>query len=168
MSDNPRATEAVAAPLPHFDPDACFQIQPRRVAADVVDDEVVIVDLETGSYYTTEGSGCDAWRLLAAGVSVGDTIATLRQRYDDSDEIPGYVASLLAVLTERGLLVAADATDGAPVDLGPVQGLLAPLSDPQPFEAAEFVDFDDMKSLLLLDPVHDVDDRGWPHASPGV
>jgi hypothetical protein len=27
--------------------------------------------------------------------------------------------------------------------------------------------FTDMEDLLLLDPVHDVDARGWPHAAPG-
>ena len=37
-----------------------------------------------------------------------------------------------------------------------------------PFAARDLVSFDDMQSLLLLDPVHDVEDRGWPHAAPGV
>lgn len=145
-----------------------FGVPARRVAADVVDDEVVIVDLESGSYFTTEGAGCDAWRLLAAGVSVRETVAALDRRYSAGEEIPGYVAALVAVFTERGLLVPADGTGEAAVDLGPVRDLLAPVSDPKPFAVADVVDFDDMQRLLLLDPVHDVDDRGWPHAAPGV
>ena len=145
-----------------------FGVPADRVAADVVDDEVVIVDLETGSYFTTEGAGCDVWRLLAAGVSVGETVATLGRRYTDGDAIPGYVEALVDAFTGRGLLVPVETTTTPEVDLGPVQGLLAPLGDPAPFAARDLVSFDDMQSLLLLDPVHDVEDRGWPHAAPGV
>jgi hypothetical protein len=150
------------------DGDARFGVPSRRVAADVVDDEVVIVDLETGSYYTTEGAGCDAWRLLAAGVSVAETTAALRSRYVDDGEIEEYVAALVAAFTGKGLLVPATGPSDETVDLGPVRGLLAPVSDPAPFAAVDVVAFDDMQSLLLLDPVHEVDDRGWPHAAPGV
>lgn len=145
-----------------------FSVPGQRVAADVVDDEVVIVDLETGSYYTTEGAGCDAWRLLAAGIEVAETVEILGRRYADGAEIPDYVAALVDVFTGKGLLEPTDDTAPAEVDLGPVGGLLAPVSDPAPFAAAEVVSFDDMQSLLLLDPVHEVDDRGWPHAAPGV
>ena len=128
----------------------------------------MIVDLESGSYYTTQGAGCDAWRLFAAGASIGETIEVLRARYSSGEDIPEYVAAMLAVLTGRGLLEPAAEPTAAELDLGAVQGTLAPISEPRPFAPAEFVDFDDMRSLLLLDPVHDVDDRGWPHAAPGV
>lgn len=148
--------------------EARFAVPSRRVAADVVDDEVVIVDLETGSYYTTEGAGCDAWRLLAAGVRVGEVVEILGRRYSDGGEIPEYVAMLVEAFTRQGLLVPADGPTDAAVDLGPAGSLLAPVSDPAPFAAADVVSFDDMQSLLLLDPVHEVDDRGWPHAAPGV
>ena len=47
------------------------------MVADVVDDEVVIVNLDNGTYYSTEGAGCDAWRLLTAGTTVARTAAIL-------------------------------------------------------------------------------------------
>jgi len=164
--DAPSPGSPRALPL---DPTTRFRVPSRRVAADVVDDEVVIVDLASGSYFTTEGAGCDVWRLLAGGASVDETVAVLRTRYVDTGAVESYVHTLTAVVVERGLLEPAhDDTDGAPVDLGPAAGVLAPVGEPRPFAAADLVDFDDMKGLLLIDPVHEVDDRGWPHAGPGL
>jgi hypothetical protein len=28
--------------------------------------------------------------------------------------------------------------------------------------------FSDMQGLLLVDPIHEVDDTGWPHTQPGA
>ena len=41
---------------------------------------------------------------------------------------------------------------------GPSDGLRAP------FVAPELKRYADMQDLLLLDPVHDVDEKGWPNA----
>ena len=37
-----------------------------------------------------------------------------------------------------------------------------------PFVAPSFTTFTDMQDIILLDPVHEVDTRGWPHASAGA
>jgi len=43
-----------------------------------------------------------------------------------------------------------------------------PAPEPRrPFEPADFISYHDMKGLLLLDPVHEVDAEGWPHAAAG-
>jgi len=153
-----------------------FRLPAERVAADVVEGEVVIVNLETGSYYTTDGAGCDAWQLLAAGVAVGDAKDVLRRRYLDDGTIDSYVDAIVAFVRDSGLLV--DAGDDAPtvdagaVELGPPAGPVASGSAGGdgglvPFVPSDFIDYDDMRGLLLLDPVHDVDERGWPHAASG-
>ncbi len=44
---------------------------------------------------------------------------------------------------------------------------LAPISagDRPAFEAPVLESYSDMQDLLLLDPIHDVDDAGWPVAN---
>jgi hypothetical protein len=37
-----------------------------------------------------------------------------------------------------------------------------------PFVPPGFATFTDMQDIILLDPVHEVDTRGWPHASAGT
>jgi hypothetical protein len=38
-----------------------------------------------------------------------------------------------------------------------------PLPEPSGFEPPVLEKFTDMQDLILLDPVHEVDERGWPH-----
>jgi len=142
-----------------------LRVASPHVVDDVVDDEVVIVNLNTGAYYNTEGSGCDAWRLLAAEITFGDVVTTMRARYEaDEGVVERYLEELIDQLIAEGLMVVADPSeewgaDGAGVSLSS--------SERVPFEPARLVQFNDLKGLLLLDPVHEVDDRGWPHAAAG-
>jgi hypothetical protein len=141
-----------------------LRVPSARVAADVVDGEVVVINLDTGSYYSTDGAGCDAWVLLAAGASRTEVIDSLAERYEAADgEIATYIDALVDRLLAEGLMapVTDDASNGVDeVRLPPIAGRVA-------FTPADFIGYDDMKGLLLLDPVHEVDDRGWPHAAAG-
>lgn len=151
-----------------IDPSAVVSLPERGVAADVLDDEVVIVDLTTGHYYTIDGTGCEIWRLLTAGVSVGDVISTMTARYSGSPEaIAGHVEGIVGDLLGLGLVVmAGDSDTGTAPDTDP-SAILSPADVPLPFVPATLLGFDDMENLLLLDPVHEVDERGWPHGAPG-
>jgi hypothetical protein len=35
------------------------------------------------------------------------------------------------------------------------------------FRAPGLQRFEDMRGFLLVDPIHEVDDAGWPHMRPG-
>jgi hypothetical protein len=136
-----------------------------RVAADTVEGEAVIINLETGAYYTTEGPGCDAWQLLAAGLSLGEVVTALGERYVAADgDIERYVQRMVATVLGEQLMLLADPSDAPHVDASPQ---LSAADTPVPFEPADFVSFRDMKGLLLLDPVHDVGPEGWPYAADG-
>lgn len=140
-----------------------LRVPEEHIAADVVDGEAVIINLDTGSYYTTDGVGCDVWLMLAAGMTVGQTLERLSVRYEaGGEDLEGYVDALVHALMVEGLMtevgedVGNDAVDPLPA-----------IESPLPFVPADFVSFDDMRQLLLLDPVHEVDERGWPHAATG-
>ena len=144
-----------------------LKVPAKGVAADILDDEVVIVNLVTGHYFSTEGTGCEVWTLLAAGVPVGEVIETITARYGEGiDEVPAYVDHIVTKVLDGGLMIIDDDTSAEPAVSG--SELLPPSEPGRGFSASPFLAFDDMESLLLLDPVHDVDDKGWPHAAPGV
>ena len=138
-----------------------------RVAADIVEGEAVIINLQTGAYYTTDGVGCDAWELLASGRAVAEVVEALRDRYDaDDGAIEAYVDEFTRTVLSEGLMHVLDSDDPAAPDADPVE--LPVLATKLPFEPADFVSYHDMKGLLLLDPIHEVDpDSGWPHAAAG-
>ena len=133
-----------------------FRVNAPDVIDDSVEGEALIVHLGTGAYYSADGTGDVAWRLLAAGHSVSAVIDSLSALTSTAPgEIGAGVSEFVARLTAEGLLLPAPAeTDAAPVELPAAL----------PFAAPKLNKYTDMEALLLLDPVHDVDEGGWPIA----
>lgn len=61
--------------------DAKLSIKPH-VHARAFDDEFVIVDLDRGEYYGLDEVGSEAWKRLASGLTVGQTVNELAEIYD--------------------------------------------------------------------------------------
>ena len=73
-----------------------------RVAAHVVDGEVVVINLDTGSYYSTEGVGGDAWVLLVSGRTLDEVVGSLRSRYQADDGVVEQYVTLRRSSWPRG------------------------------------------------------------------
>lgn len=85
----------------------------RDVLYRELDDEAILLHLESGEYYGLDGTGPHLWRLLAARRSVDEVVAVLLAEYDvpedrlrrDLDELIGELVSrdlLRPVAEERG------------------------------------------------------------------
>jgi hypothetical protein len=149
-----------------YDESLRLTVPTSRVAADTVEGEAVIINLDTGAYYTTEGTGCDAWQLLASGRTLAEVVAALEDRYDaDDGAIAEYVQQLVDTFVAEGLMLVLEPDEDPPVGDGTDE--LPTPETRQTFEPADFISYHDMKGLLLLDPVHEVDAEGWPHAAAG-
>lgn len=132
-----------------------FKINEPDVVAESIDGEVIIINLNSGAYFSSLGSGGAIWQALASGHSVEETLDLLATHYKrPRTEIEPDVRGFTHQLLDEGLLVE---TSGANV----ADGLaLAPSSG---FDAPVLSKYTDMQELLLLDPIHDVDPSiGWP------
>jgi len=137
-----------------------YQLNSPGVVNDIVDDEVVIVNLDTGVYYSTVQSGTTVWQYIESGCTIEEiTKAVIDQHTGDSTFMTQNVHAFLEQLLAEGLIVPGDGASPA-ADVAK-----ATTDRKEPFEAIVFQKYVDMEDLLLLDPVHEVDDRGWPHAS---
>jgi hypothetical protein len=108
------------------------------------------VDLQRGIYFSIRGSGTAIWDLLVDSATVDE--ATLY--VGALGEAASLVAEFVAALEQESLLREVAAHDPTAVSRPPLD---------VPFEPPLFERFTDMEDLLLLDPVHDVDEQGWPH-----
>ncbi len=129
------------------------------VVAETVDGEALIVNLRTGCYYTASGAAEAVWSLLCGGETTEAATRALAAQFDgDGRDLSGYVAGLRAKFLDEELLVAAAGPGDGPV------ARPAPAAR-QPFLAETLTKFTDMQELLILDPVHDVEEEaGWPAA----
>lgn len=125
------------------------------VVYQVFADEVVIVNLSAGNYYSLTKAGAEIFCSAACGLSEEEISSTLSERWGlDRDSSSLTVSSLLGRLLSEGLLVQSDGPPSS-VPAFPVPSL--------PYEEPVLQAYEEMQSLLLLDPIHDVDELGWPH-----
>jgi hypothetical protein len=121
------------------------------------DDETVIVNLETGCYFSLEGAGDAIWALVVDGLSQDDAVAQLCAAYDGGEAvIRAETDAFLAKLMAEKLIEPTDAAAGsaAQTAAGPAR----------PWATPAIQKYTDMEEMLQLDPIHEVDEMGWPQA----
>ncbi len=126
------------------------------------DDEVVIVNLNSGSYYSLEKVAAEIWHLLEKGNAFDEILADLALRYEgDGNEIEATVRQFFHELQQDDLIVSAEPRE--------VTEKITPevVAAKLPFKAPVLLKYTDMQELLLLDPIHEVDDSGWPKSRVG-
>jgi hypothetical protein len=137
-----------------------FRVNTPTVTHETIDGEAVIINLDSGNYYSLVEAGSLIWALVERGASTSEVQNLVQQTYQgDVTDIDQGVHELLTELKRENLIVFVDAAPAA--DLTEVvpssNGHEKPL-----FNAPSLNKFSDMQELLLLDPIHDVDDAGWP------
>ena len=125
---------------------AAYRIRTPQVVHESVAGEVVAIDFGSGSYFSLRGPAEALWSALADDQA--RTVADVAPAVDGAADA-GQVATFLDQLVDLGLLE----RTGEPAGGGDGTGELA------------VEHFTDMEDLILLDPVHDVTDAGWPNTS---
>jgi Coenzyme PQQ synthesis protein D (PqqD) len=139
-----------------------FRPASSQVLSETLDGEAVVINLETGLYYALDPTATEIWDAARAGESRAAIATALASRYSAAPgEIEAAVDDLLAELEAEHLLVAIDGAEAAP--FAP-RALSSSGDAPAPFARPSLSRFDDIQELLLLDPIHEVDEGGWPEA----
>ena len=128
-----------------------------QVVQEMIDGEVVIVNMDNGTYYSTQNLGAAIWQLLLLNKTVDEIVAEICGRYgaESAERIARDVHYIVDSFEKEGLLSPSDAP-GAAAEGEPVW--------PAAYAMPEIVKYVDMQNILLLDPIHEVDQKsGWPH-----
>ena len=134
-----------------------YRINSPPVVLETVDEETIIVNLDTGSYYDLNHTGGRLLEAFGRGLGLDAAIDRIASDYSvDREGVAAAPETLVGQLEEEGIVVAAD----DPAANGAVNGWEPPA---KPYEAPALSKYTDMQELLLLDPVHEVDGAGWPN-----
>jgi len=145
-----------------------FRIDSPNVVYETFENEIVVVHFESGNYYSLEKSAADIWSSIARGMTLAEIAQALNRLYREvPPDIEEQVGQFVAELRQESL-VTADGQD-APVDMGKGEKLPdSPVpSEQSAYESPVLQRYTDMQDMLLLDPIHEVDESGWPAARPG-
>ena len=141
-----------------------FRVNTPTVTHETIDGEAVIINLDSGNYYSLVEVGSFIWGLVEKGASATELQNLVRQTYHgNATDVDRGVQELLAQLQQENLIVPVDGA-GA-LELNEVVPSNNSHEKPS-FNAPLLHKYSDMQELLLLDPIHDVDDAGWPKPNP--
>ena len=138
-------------------------INTSHVIHEDFDDEAIVVDLESGAYYAFRHTAHFLWTRLAEGASPAELTGALTAAYVTTEaECRPDVHHFLQQLLDETLIAVSEAVEPRPQ--APGQGTAG--GKRRTYVAPAFDRYTDMAELLLIDPVHDVDEAGWPQQSP--
>ena len=143
-----------------------FRINTPLVAIQEIEGEAILINFDTGCYYGANVTGSVLLELAQRGESVAAMVRALAGRCGVAEsEVAGAADSFFKAAADGGLLVPLDASL---VGSAPEAGASTPSGQrvDLDFVAPRLEKFDDLRDLLMLDPIHDVDQAGWPMPAP--
>jgi hypothetical protein len=137
-----------------FSVDKSYRVCAPAVVSEVIDGEAIIMDLRSGNYFSADGSGALVWQAIAEGCGREAILAWAADAFDaEPARLTADIDAFIAQLTQHGLVEVEDAAASSPTPASLVRGA---------YRTPVLSIYTDMQDLLLLDPIHDVDEAGWP------
>lgn len=141
----------------------CYRINSPPIIHQIVENEVIIINLETGSYYSLRGSGALIWSLLENEVDRSAICSELSHCFQQPiAAIETSVESFFDRLISENLITAVVQPGLANRD---ANGVRSRVTGEGEYRPPELESFSDLQNLLLLDPIHQVGPQGWPRQS---
>jgi hypothetical protein len=135
-----------------------FCIASGNVHSQKFEDEIVVLDVKSGLYFSLRGAAADIWSLIEARATREAILASLAELPNAKPEAAAAAVEFcLREFTKKGLV-----RETSPNNTVPTLMTLSLVN--KTFAEPLIEEFDDMQGLLLLDPIHDVSDEGWPHS----
>lgn len=121
------------------------------VISEPMDEELVVINLESGCYYNLNPSASKIWSSLESGASMESILAAQKANGHDPQEVAEVLGTFFQYLQDENLMTAIEADENE----SPVEAM--------DYAKPTIEKFTDMQEMLLLDPIHEVSEMGWPH-----
>lgn len=129
------------------------------VVSEIIDGELVVINFDSGNYYSSLGVGAWIWHCIEQSVPGDIVVATMTSVFGIAqDKALADLDAYIGDLQRENLIRTADAT--AP------SGGVAPALPAGEYHPPRIIAYSNMQDLLLLDPIHDVGEEGWPTRPP--
>jgi len=140
-----------------------YRVRDKNVVSEIIDEEAIIMDLTDGIYFSSDGAGAVIWDGIVHGFDAAQIKQRVQQAFSaDPAELnldfQGFVASLLANKLVNVAYEAAVSSVGWSMPLP---------AGRRCYDPPVLNRYDDLQTLALLDPIHDVEVDGWPNRKTG-
>lgn len=132
-----------------------WSVNAPQVIHQTIGSETIIIDLSRGVYFSLAGTGSTIWQEIAKGRTLDDVADGFETDTGRRASVVESITALAGELEDEQLIV--PKSQRRDDDTSPESGQLGQ------FEAPKLIKYTDLADLLLLDPIHDVSEAGWPH-----
>jgi hypothetical protein len=132
-----------------------FCIDHANVSWERVSGEVIAIQLNTGKYYSFSNVAADIWSLSDKGIGLEEILNILGKLYKQSENSDFEVREFISKCFSESLLIKCESeseTSALPDDITRSVWITPQLTE-----------YSDLQDLILVDPIHDVNDSGWPN-----
>jgi hypothetical protein len=141
--------------------EADYVLNKPFVVSERLDGEVIAISNQSGKYFSFGNTAADIWYLLQNPTSRKKWLEILSSNYENVPEsAEEEIQSFLSQILEEGL-IKAEAISSSEVVVLPSDSTRGKWVKP------EAIIFDDLQDLLLVDPIHDTTEAGWPFKENG-
>lgn len=143
-----------------------LKVNEPNVVHETIDGETILLDLNTGNYFSLDGPGAIIWEYIALCGQWKNVISLFSaENPGKNDEFEKSITTFIEELVTENLLVENTAAPSPCETIAIEKELRATASN---FTPPKLNKYSDMQDLLLLDPIHEVDEKGWPESkAPG-
>jgi len=141
-----------------------YKINAPHIVHEIFEDkEAAIINLKSGNYYSLDPVGAFVWSHIDAGAAVGEIVQEVLAHYEsDVADVRHAIAKFIDALRAEELITIANDGDGQAKRQAITSAANGNVAK-TPFTAPALERYNDMQELLLLDPIHEVDETGWPN-----
>ena len=135
-----------------------YKIDSKNISWERVDDEVIAIQLETGRYYNLLSTSAEIWSLLAEGTTIESLSRTFSKLFPGNESILIEIESFIQECTKAKLLLNDQEIKTELID----HKILTSLDT---WVTPQLIEYSDLQDLILVDPIHDVKESGWPNTN---
>ena len=138
-----------------------YKIASTHIVSEIfADEEAAVINLKSGNYYSLNKTGAEIWRQIEQGSAVKQINDNLRRKFAAGGSFDdGEIERFVQRLKEEGLIVAAETDSIAGAKLQDSE--TADVGGQNVYEPPLIETYADMQELLLLDPIHEVEESNW-------
>ena len=144
-----------------------YRINKPDIVFEYFEDETVLIDLKNGNYFSIDKVGTDILVLIEAELPTDQIIKSIKNKYDAYPcNTDSSIRKFITQLHDEKIIRQKEKTSGSDLSSEKKVADSSKKGTKRTFSPPRLSKYTDMQELLLLDPIHDVDETGWPKKKP--
>jgi hypothetical protein len=140
-----------------------FRINTPHIVHDTLEGETILINLKNGNYYSFDKTGAVIWEIIDKKGDLNKFVEIITGVFKETkDKTESCVDGFISNLLMENLLVQETENINSPSLINSEEMEKLVRERIPGIEVPVVNKYSDMKDILMLDPIHDIDEKGWP------